>query len=657
MRRPRFAATTVVLLVSVLAAVARNIFFAAAFVGRETSRTSFSALRNVQTGDDQSFSKQLSDRNLTASSGTVRFKTNLQQNYADANGPGERPAKGGEKYNGTLKDGKAKDSFLRACIEVRSLRNAVRIEEWMRDYIQQNPDVFNQWRVKAQIDFIKLLQKKRAYDAAILFIRKTQQANVKVCTTAIFGFALSTSHRHLAMEVLEVMDEREVGPTSLTFIALLGSIDGPVVVSRLMKRIESYPSVKLTDEVFNSAIFACKRQSRFPTTDSSKNVVPWQTALNLFQMMRRRGISPTVKTYHALLQVLGGTGQVQMAKSLLQQLHSTSELVADDRVWAAAINICADVGDHDSALYFIKDMDTRGHKPNLLVCSILLKAFAVSAQDVLALQALGMMTGKKFRDESPSNYPQFYLPVVPPDQIALNTAISACAKAQNFASALDILRKMKDGEFIDSENKQELLPDLISYHNILKFCTDPDIAMNLVKEMRLSRRNRYGVVSPTSVTYAHAINACQQAESPSTDCAATLLSWAMDDGVEPTAYMYAPAIWAAQKNGDRDEALNFFIEMTESGCSPNSVAYNGVISALCDSGDVEHAILLYGEMKERGMKANSPVFKVRPSAMQLYRFAINVAHDFAPRRVSRLISSVLQEQFNQHARLKNRKCF
>lgn len=129
--------------------------------------------------------------------------------------------------------------------------------------------------------------------------------------------------------------------------------------------------------------------------------------------------------------------------------------------------------------------------------------------------------------------------------------------------------------------------------------------------MTLSRRNREGAIPPTSVTYAHAINACQRAAVPDVECASTLISWALDDQVQPTVYMFAPAIWAAQKCGDREAALDFFLQMEDLGCPPTAIVYNGVMSTLCDSGDVEHAILIYGEMKGRGMHTNAAVFKVR----------------------------------------------
>lgn len=128
--------------------------------------------------------------------------------------------------------------------------------------------------------------------------------------------------------------------------------------------------------------------------------------------------------------------------------------------------------------------------------------------------------------------------------------------------------------------------------------------------MRISRRSRYGAVPPNSVTYAHAINVCQKAKEADLKSAEIMLAWSADDGIQPTVYMFAPAIWAAQKSGNRAKALEFFVEMENIGCQANEVAYNGVLSALCDNRDVDHAILIYEEMKARRLCLNVAGFKV-----------------------------------------------
>jgi pentatricopeptide repeat domain-containing protein 1 len=128
--------------------------------------------------------------------------------------------------------------------------------------------------------------------------------------------------------------------------------------------------------------------------------------------------------------------------------------------------------------------------------------------------------------------------------------------------------------------------------------------------MRLSRRNRYGAVPPTNVTYALAINVCQRTEFD-LDTIETFLRWAQDDGVQPTVYMYASAIWAAQRAGDCAKALEYFNEMQSLGCRPNSVAYDGVISALCDYGETDHVLSVYGRTRSAGFEVSPPTMKVR----------------------------------------------
>lgn len=118
--------------------------------------------------------------------------------------------------------------------------------------------------------------------------------------------------------------------------------------------------------------------------------------------------------------------------------------------------------------------------------------------------------------------------------------------------------------------------------------------------MRLSRRNRYGVIPPTNATYAHAISACQKARYPDLKGVELLLRWAEDDGIKPNVFMYSGAIWTAQRSGNCAKALEFFSEMQSAECRVNSVAFNGVISALCDHGDIQKAVAMYDHMKDQG---------------------------------------------------------
>ena len=382
--------------------------------------------------------------------------------------------------------------------QVNRIQSSKELEIWIR---QQS---FDELKIPDQISFVKLLQSKGEFKAILYFLDSlTNKPNVKVCTTAMFAMALSTHHRHEALGILEFMDRKTVAPTSLTFIALLGSIDGPAATTYMMSRFEKYKEAKMNAEVYNSAIYACRRirssganKSLHEQQQRPENINDddWQVALGLLRRMRNRGIQPTTKTFHALLQVLARSGKVGMATALLQQIKNTPGLEPDDSVWAAFLNVCAQASDHRGAIKIINDMQRDGCRPNLRHCSALIKAFVKSKQDQLALQALEMMIGSslssndidyedataKVQKDCP-----FRLPRTTPDLVALNTVMAALGKAKNYEAAISIFDRMKAGEFHDPHNKNIVIkPDLITYHHLLNSCSNPVDAREIVKEVR-----------------------------------------------------------------------------------------------------------------------------------------------------------------------------
>ena len=128
--------------------------------------------------------------------------------------------------------------------------------------------------------------------------------------------------------------------------------------------------------------------------------------------------------------------------------------------------------------------------------------------------------------------------------------------------------------------------------------------------MRLSRRHRYGAIPPTNVTYTHAINVCQRAQSPDLASAELLMSWAEADAIAPTVIMYSSVIWTAQRCGRWKKALQYFWEMNMSDCDINDVTYNGLLSAMCASDDASTIMELYRDMKVRGHLVSGATVKV-----------------------------------------------
>jgi hypothetical protein len=104
----------------------------------------------------------------------------------------------------------------------------------------------------------------------------------------------------------------------------------------------------------------------------------------------------------------------------------------------------------------------------------------------------------------------------------------------NYTLAYQILTKIKSGAF-GEEVRQNL--DAQCYHMVLASCNEPARAKEIVREMRLSRRYRVGVIPPSKVTFTRAITVCRKARDVAS--ARFFLTSARNDGIEVDAIMYS----------------------------------------------------------------------------------------------------------------------
>ncbi|KAG7362725.1 PPR: pentatricopeptide repeat domain containing protein [Nitzschia inconspicua] len=505
------------------------------------------------------------------------------------------------------------------------LRNSKDVENFLSNYLNESSQWVS-WAVRDQIEFIKYLGTRRASQSILPFVdalashgRCRSLALVKMYTSALFAISHCTppyeDATDIAWGIMDRMIEKEIKPTSLTLVGLLRNIrGGPATVSDALQKVEAkFPSVAWDADVYHAAIHACRHRQLqkggvdFDSIDNYKNDKSWQMALHLMQnMQRKHRIQPTSSTYLAVLQVMADSGKIPMIRSVIRQWRNSKagadEHTSDDRIWATAMIACARIGDFRQATEFLQEMES----PNLRHCTSLLLAFANAGEDQLAVEALNLMIGSKEGSmQVPGCTKPLSLPLIDPDLVALNTVISASAKGGNYSAARDLFDRIRNGQFPcpgqkDSMSTESLSPDRISYHNLLVSCCNPMDAKEIVKDMRLSRRYRYGATPPTNVTYSHAIRVCQRAVEPDLETTNVLLEWAKDDGVKPTAFMYGPAIWTAQRCGDVNRCLELYEEMKNSGCPIDNQAVNGVLSALAGRRDEQLTLTLFDEMKCKG---------------------------------------------------------
>jgi pentatricopeptide repeat domain-containing protein 1 len=556
-------------------------------------------------------------------------KSNPDFNRSQGRSDVSKDANGRRRYD-VVKSSRSKllrkssslDWYIR---QLDRFQDPIEVEAWMTTHQQQQPNATLSWKVRDQIGLIKYLSSRQAPLSILRHVENldshfdlSPDALVKIYTTGLFSIATSSSSlsstntAKIAWSIMDLMDKHNVAPTTLTFAAVLQNIrsNGPLAVMDTMRTFEKrYPAIAWDETVYQAAISACRSTH---TNDQNENGKTWQTALQLMQQMQRRHrIQPSSQTYLAVLEVLADTGKIPMIRSIIRQWINSKQNEKDidkyqERIWATAINTCARVGDFRQATEFIQEIKA----PNLRHCTSLLKAFANADQGHLAAEALQLMArGEEERSSAmavPGCPKPLFLPAIHPDLVAINTVISAATRVGNYEAAQALFDRLRNGEFLDPEadntndqfSEKVLSPDRITYHSLLAGCNDPERAKQIIKEMRLSRRYRYHATPPTSVSYARAIQACQRSPSPDLETVNILLEWAKDDKVVPSEFMYGPAIWTAQRNGNFQRCMELYEEMKELGCRVNDVAMNGLLAALCDNQKEQEALQLFDQMKD-----------------------------------------------------------
>lgn len=465
-----------------------------------------------------------------------------------------------------------------------SLDSPQEVNRWMHDFVSgrnvtQSID-FSSLTTLEQSDFIRRLRDLGAFEAIITFTNSSLPAsNIFVYTDAIICLAASSEYRREAIQILDLMVERGITPSPFTITALFQAATGAEQASKLLKRLtESYPSIKWTRPVFDAAINACARGKR-PS---------WTVASRFVKEMLSRGLQPSNDIYHALFQICLSNGNISRAKELTQQILIENPQLMSPRLWAMALHTCTIAGNATEALSFLRIMQDNGTTPNAIHCTSFLQALSYNHEGDRACRFLYHMAG--IEDHS-----EFHgLRVDKPDMVAIQTVLKACASAENYALAKRILDDLKAGRFGDTLQLNE-----VCYNIALAACTEPSQAIALVREMRLTRRYRFGAIPPSPVTYTRAITVCRKARD--IESAFYLLDRARNDGITPDVYMYSAAIWTAARAGDVAHARFLFESMLLDGCIPTIVSYNGLLAAYAFEGEVMEAISLYDEIRQNSL--------------------------------------------------------
>ena len=540
---------------------------------------------------------------------------------------------------------------------------------------------------------IRLLGRNRIYDAMLQFCRRycrdminaslvsdelkqnytMEEANEAIlyCYTAAISAcskpvpyldlssAQSGMHRNKTF-LLSLIDEMEQGysddsfrirPNSYTLSAVLLGIDDESEALEVLQQFEEkYGETEsaaeniVTVQVYNAAISACARSSFVKNEEKTNRVQGWQVGLSLYNKMKRNGPAPNDQTVLAVLQALAGYGQLRVAMSIFDEMKETSTVELKSKLYKPLLKTCATAEKAQAAENMIQQMRDDGIKITTEHMNLLLLALAKCKMHTRALEVLQEMIELQEIEQSEA-----------PDIVTFNTVLSACANADEYEAARILLDDMREGIYLvpdDTTNSLvEVRPDVISYNTVIS-CADPVSALELINEMRLTRRNRVGVISPNSISYTNAIARCRKASTSSDlddrryafDIAFTLFELAKESALDATVprvdlnvYLYSSLIWVAESVGNYKAAVQLLRSME---CSPNTVCYDGVISALSKRGLHREALYFYYEMQKLGLHRTRNIYSK-------LAFAINNARDsevFAsPRKKAALLEGVLSQ--------------
>ncbi|CAM9172475.1 unnamed protein product [Scytosiphon promiscuus] len=358
----------------------------------------------------------------------------------------------------------------------------------------------------------------------------------------------------------------------------------------------------------------------------------WREALGVLRRMQEDGgMAPTTAVYNAAIKACARAGKAELAVALLEEMR-TNATKADDAARTAAADTvgetatdAAGAGGASAAEGSTMESTRRiggtvsgavlnggrkGRAKEEVYSASRLNGAGRGREDEVAERSMGKDTAgvKRGRRRPMSGAAGSSSPSgCDPDIQTINTVMSACAKAGNWALALEVMDK---GRRLDG-----LHPNRVTYNTAISACGrggESDRAVRLLRDMRLDG------LAPNAISYNSAIAACsvngqwRRALSLLAEMEAATTAGAGDRGrgdkgraagPPPDRYSFSSAIAACGRGGQWSLAVGLLSAMRRKGIAPGVVAFNAAISACGAAGQWERAVGLLRDMEaEAGEK-------------------------------------------------------
>lgn len=303
----------------------------------------------------------------------------------------------------------------------------------------------------------------------------------------------------------------------------------------------------------------------------------------IFDMMQQFGVKVSAVTYGTLIKAFGQSGAVKRCRQAWEDMRR-SKIEPTIVTYGCYIDACIRNEDTEHAEEIFESMETSGVRPNAVIYTSLIRGFAHAKQPHKALEIYRRMqregveansvtfnsildiVGRQLADISVLHevMNDMCKAGVVPDAVTYSILIKASCSGGNIQNALSLFRQFQSNG---------LVFDQVAFNTLLLSCSKAEQvadAEDIFNEMR-----RLGM-TPTHVTCSIMVKMYGRAKMLDKAIAVSEIV-EKEYGQKPNLYVYTSLIQACAQNKQVRKSWDIFNQMIQAGVEPDAITYGTVI--------------------------------------------------------------------------------
>lgn len=348
----------------------------------------------------------------------------------------------------------------------------------------------------------------------------------------------------------------------------------------------SMPNAKLLEVLFNSLLDACV------------SLRDLDRMLTVFQLMEEFGVAVSAVTFGTLIKAFGQAGQLQHCQEAWQKMHH-AQIPATVVSYGCYIDACLRNEDLASAERVFEQMLHAGVRPNAVIYTALIRGCAQRRQAGKALAYYRQMRDRGVEGSSATfnavldvlakqvTDPQQLHEVIDdmrqanlvPDAVTYSILLKATCTTGPVSRALELFRRLR------SEGVQL---DEVAFNTVLVACSKAELiaeAEAIFEEMCQSG------MKPSNVTSSVLVKMYGRAHQPDKALEVSEVVQRLS-GKKPNLHVYTCLIQAFAQNRQLARSWKIFGQMLRSGVAPDAITYGTVICGCVYQRRLEQAMCL-----------------------------------------------------------------